>query len=184
MFKHLGQSFVTFSVVTFSVFVISSTALALPSLICITGDFPTTSFFLDETQDNIELRVINHNGAKYAPVYSGIVTPSDIDHIKKSGEFFDKIGDFFTIKFAKKDCRIEEDKFYTCVLSAESEISGTKIKSVYFSTSESVDKIPDFEFTRKNVRLSLREHAEDILEYRLEMSYYGNDCAITPSKKK
>lgn len=173
MFNHITRL-----VLSLVVLVLSTKAYALPNLKCITGGFPTTSFLLEENKDNIELKVINHNGAKYAPVYSGIATPSDIDFIKKSGEFFNKTGDFFSIKFAKENCRIEEDKFYTCVIKEESEISGIKINTVYFTTSESVDKIPGFEFTRTNVRLSLREHASDMLEYKLEMSYYDQDCQI------
>ena len=151
---------------------------ALPELKCISGGFPTTSFLLSEKADHVELRVINHNGAKYAPVYNGNATPSDIGHIQKSGDFFEKLGDFFTIKFEKKNCRFEEDKFFTCFLNEESTISGTRINTIYFSTSESTDRIVGFEFNKKNVRLSLRENQQDFLEYRLEMSYYDNDCEI------
>lgn len=152
---------------------------ALPGLKCITGSFPSTSFLLSEQSDHIELRVINHNGAKYAPVYNGNATPSDIEHIKKSGEFFEKLGDFFTINFEKKNCRFEEDRFFTCFVNDESDISGTKISTIYFSTSESTDRIVGYEFNKKNVRLSLREKPQDFLEFRLEMSYYENDCEIT-----
>lgn len=152
---------------------------ALPGLKCITGGFPSTSFLLSEESDHVELRVINHNGSKYAPVYNGNATPSDVEHIKKSGDFFEKLGDFFTIKFEKKNCRFEEDRFFTCFLNDESDISGTKIHTIYFSTSESTDRIVGFEFNKKNVRLSLREKPQDFLEYRLEMSYYDGDCEIT-----
>ena len=51
----------------------------------------------------------------------------------------------------------------------------TKIEKAYFTTSESVDKIPEFEFVRTNVRLYLTEGTQ---EYKLEMSYYNDDCRI------
>lgn len=155
----------------------SVSAHAIPDLTCVTGGFPTTSFILETKDEKTDLRVYNHNGAKYAPVYSGTVTPSDIDYIKKSGEFFTRIGDAFVIHFEKDECTISEDKYFRCSLKNPQEISGLKIKSVYLSTSESVDKIPDFEFTRTNVRLSLIEENPQT-EYKLEMSYYDNDCAI------
>lgn len=152
-------------------------ALALPNLKCINGGFPTTSFLLTQQQQQNELLVINHNGAKYAPVYSGIVTPSDVDFIKRSEAFFAKIGDRFAIPYKTENCRLDEKKYLTCSLKQVVEISGLKIESAYFTTSESVDKIPDFEFVRTNVRLSLREvgSSED---YKLEMSYYGEDCQL------
>ena len=166
--------------VLFSGFLLFSSLLqALPDLKCITGGFPSTSFLLSEKSDHVELRVINHNGAKYAPVYNGNATPSDIEHIKKSGDFFEKLGDFFTIKFEKKNCRFEEDRFFTCFLNDESDISGTKIHTIYFSTSESTDRIVGYEFNKKNVRLSLRENQQDFLEYRLEMAYFDGDCEIS-----
>ncbi len=174
MQKFLLNVFISIFIVFFNI-----RAFALPDLKCITDGFPTTSFLLTEKTDHIELRVINHGGPLYAPVYNGNATPSDIDHIKKSGEFFGKLGDFFTVKFDKDKCRIEEGNFFTCVIRDESEISGVKVRSVYFTTTESIDKIPDYEFARKNVRLTIRENYSDILEYRLEMAFYGNDCEIT-----
>lgn len=148
-----------------------------PSLKCMT-EFPSTSFFLNEGSKSIELRVINHNGSKYAPVISGIITPNDIDFVKKSGDFFQKIGDDFVIHFDKKNCRVEQNKYFTCFINDESVIGETKIHNIYFTTTESVDRTESYEFTRKNVRLSLREKKEDLLDYRLEMSYYFNDCKI------
>lgn len=153
----------------------SSLSYAVPKLKCITGGLPTTSFILSESAEKTELLVVNHNGARYAPVYSGIATPNDVDLINKSGEFFKKIGDRFTLKFDKERCRIEEDKFYTCSLREASDVNGVKIEKAYFTTSESIDKIPDFEFVRTNVRLYLT-HDHD--EYKLEMSYYNDDCQI------
>lgn len=152
---------------------------ALPDLKCITGGFPTTSFLLSEKADHVELRVINHNGAKYAPVFNGNATPSDIGQIQKSGDFFEKLGDVFTIKFEKKNCRFEEDTFFSCFQNEDSSVSGTKISTIYFSTSESTERIVGNEFNKKNVRLSLRENPQDFLEHRLEMSYYDGDCEIS-----
>lgn len=170
------KTFIVF--LSFSSIAMSATPKStLPSLKCISA-LPTTSFLLTEGEKSIQLRVINHNGAQFAPVYSGIVTPNDMDHVKKSGEFFNKIGDDFVINFEKNNCRLEEDKFFTCFINDESVISETKIHNIYFTTSESTDRIPNYEFTRTNVRLSIREKKEDILDYRLEMSYYFDECLI------
>ncbi len=153
-------------------FVFAST---LPSLKCVTGGFPTTSFILTAQSENVEVRVINHNGINYAPLYSGLMTINDISYLKRSADFFSKLGDDFTVKFATERCRFEQNKFFTCSQVNAAEFNGVKVDSIYFSTTESVDKIPDFEFNRTNVKISFRKGDE---EYKIEMSYYDNSCEL------
>lgn len=164
-----------FSIILF----FSFSAYSLPNLKCITSGLPTTSFLLTEKEDHVALTVIHHNGPKYAPVLSGVVTPEDINLIKKSGEFFSKLGERFTVKFSKENCELEENKFFRCSLREPSEIASVKIDQIYFNTSEAVEKIPGFEFVSTHVHASFRSNYE---EFNLEMRYYDQDCKIISAK--
>lgn len=151
---------------------------SIPSMKCITSGLPTTSFIVNVKDTTVEVRAVNHNGSQFAPVYSGLMTLNDIKYVERSGDFFTKIGSDITIVFSKNKCRFEEDKFYTCSRREKFEINGVSIDGVSFYTTESVDRIPEFEFLRKNVKLSFRSTNED---YNLEMHYYdydakGGDC--------
>lgn len=158
-----------------TLFLLSLQAWSLTGLKCITSGLPTTSFVLEEKTDSMQLRVIHHNGTKYAPVFAGIITPSDLSLIQKSSDFWTRLGDNLKIHFKKEKCRLEENKFFTCSLPGVSDLNGEKVESLYFTTSETVDRIPDFEFVRTTVKLYARQGTD---EYKLEMGYYDNDCKI------
>lgn len=159
----------------------SSTSWSLPNLKCITSGFPTTSFLVSDNGPIVEVRVVNHNGLKYAPLYNGLMTLNDIDYLKRTAEFFSKIGDDFTVSFKKEKCKFVENKFYSCSKPEKFEIGSVTADAVYFSTTETVDKIPDFEFTKTNAKISFRKNNED---YNLEMSYYYNGCELTGLEPK
>lgn len=162
-------------IVTTLLILVANAAMAIPKLSCVTG-LPTTSFLLIEKENSVELTTIHHNGTQYAPIYNGVVTPSDFNLLKKTADFFEKLGDRFVINFKKEDCRLEEDKFYTCFLNDEFEVAGVKLKNAYFTTSESIDRIPDFEF--KNTKVNLYLRLNNVEEYKLSMNYYMDDCKM------
>jgi len=146
-----------------ALFALSSVSHAVAEKVefkCVSG-FPTTSFFVKTEGKDVLVRVIHHNGTKYAPIHEGIVVPNDIDLIKSRAELLAKLGEDFTFRFPLEECSanspgqmvcfagdtkvFEGQEFTATMLSlytSTANLSGNEIESqwvtLYFDTKEHI----------------------------------------------
>lgn len=147
---------------------------------CVT-EFPSTSFFVRQYDKEVKVRVIHHNGVKFAPIWSGLITPHDISTITEAADSVAKLGDEFEITWKRDACNADSEMFFQCVGQAQDFTTATGEKvhpwaiSVYDVTENSIYG----EFKKKSI--SLRFNVDE-KSNQITMDYYPKDCFIDSSK--
>ena len=62
------------------------------NFVCST-EHPTTSVSVETVEEKVYLRVLHHNGLKFAPIHSGVITLHDIPYLEKKGGLFARMGE-------------------------------------------------------------------------------------------
>lgn len=89
-------------------------ALAAPfELYCVT-EIPSTSFLIKEHDGKLEARVIHHSGAKYAVMFSGMITPMDLETLKPRAKTTEKLPADATFFWPLENCKFHENMRFEC----------------------------------------------------------------------
>lgn len=166
-----------------SLTLLSTSAGAAPveakiSMICVT-EFPTTTFEANQIGDEVHMRVIHHNGTKYAPFHDALVVSNDLDALKQKAQMVEKLGDYWSFKWRRSGCNADTPLFFQCVGEAyDFEVNGIKIHPYAFSITDTEQKTMWGNFKSKNVRL---DFTIDKANYYLTMNYQPTECV--PLKK-
>jgi len=143
------------------------------SLICVT-EFPSTTFEANQIGDEVHMRVIHHNGAKYAPFHNTLVTPNDIEFLKRRAQVIEKLGDQWNFKWRRSGCNADTPLFFQCVGEAHDfEINGIKIHPWSITVSDVEEKSTWGKFKSKNIRLNFSIEQQS---YYVTMNYQPNEC--------
>lgn len=133
----------------------------------------TTSFVAEDLGEEYQLTVLHHNGVKYMPIHSGIITPSDLTYLKAQGEVLTKLGDRFTLKFKKENCKNYGEWRFSCFTRETTKIGSLEVQSAHLSTSTNLQQIFDYEFREVEVHLSLRIEGRS---HSIPMKFSDTQC--------
>ena len=133
----------------------------------------TTTFVAEDLGEDYQLTVLHHNGVKYMPIHSGIITPNDLPYLKSQGEVLTKLGDRFTLKFKKENCKTYGEWRFSCFTREVSKIGNLEVQSAHLSTSTNVQQIFDYEFREVEVHLSLRIEGRS---HSIPMKFSDTQC--------
>lgn len=155
---------------------IGTSALAAEApinMICVT-EIPTSTFEAKENGNNVHIRLIHHNGTKFAPISKAILTPNDLEPLQKRAEMILKLGNKWEFDWDRSGCNADEPMFFQCVGGAKDfEINGVKIHPWAFSVSELTEKTIWGTYQQKNV--SLRFDIDKV-QYEITMDYQPGEC--------
>lgn len=133
----------------------------------------TTSFVAEDLGEEYQLTVLHHNGVKYMPIHSGIITPNDLAYLKAQGEVLTKLGDRFSLKFKKKNCKTYGEWRFSCFTREQVKIGNLEVQSAHLSTSTNLQQIFDYEFREVEVHLSLRIEGRS---HSIPMKFSDTQC--------
>jgi hypothetical protein len=105
---------------------VSASASAL-TVACVT-EWPTTSVYGFTEGDEFVVKVFHHNGEKYLPLYTGIITPNDLPQLQRKAELFTKLGRLYEFRYDLKDCTRVSDDIVSCIRGKETEINGIRFR--------------------------------------------------------
>jgi hypothetical protein len=145
------------------------------NFVCST-EHPTTSISVENLEGRVTLRMIHHNGLKFAPIHSGVITLNDIPFIEKKGSLFSKMGEHLVLEFDLARCKKHQEGNYSCYNSNPATIGELEVKSFGFQTYKSTSELYGMRFEsllfRLNVTVGNRSLSSTI-EYSLP-----SDCII------
>lgn len=156
----------------FSLFSFSAFATDGMFMTCIT-EFPTTTIMMETENNEVSVRVIHHNGFKYMPLHSGIITPADLDTMRLKAEQFAKLGNFYEFKWDLSDCSRQDNEIFSCMKGKPTTINGTAVApfSVYSKRITSESDAGTFE----NIEISFLIDIEKSSQH-FSMKYDRNEC--------
>jgi hypothetical protein len=142
-------------------------------LTCVTTDFPTTSFVVETVGEEVHAHVIHHNGMKFMPIWSSIVVPNDLPMLSTKASELAKLGERYTVRFAKSSCTKTGDKMFNCFNGIQTDHNGIKIRASALHTER---------VTHENIAGIYQEHwmhltvGFDRQSHPISMKYQPGDC--------
>lgn len=97
---------------------------------CMT-EFPTTSYQLVEVEEGYRLTVLHHNGTKYLPLHSGVITPNDLPLLIKRAETMKKMGKLSNVLFKNEECS-KKGVIWNCFSRRSAKLGELEVESVSF----------------------------------------------------
>lgn len=94
----------------FCLFFSASSFAADYELTCMTEP-PTTTFGIWREGEEMIVRVIHHNGTKYAPAFTGVFSPNDIPYLAEQAKLVLKMPAITTFHWPLKNCGLKGEVF-------------------------------------------------------------------------
>ena len=150
---------------------------AIIGMICVT-EFPSTSFLVEQKENQVLLQVIHHNGPRYAPLSSALVTANDLEVLKSQAEFIQSLGNQMDLKWKRSGCNADRSDFFQCVGSAEdSVVNQVPIHPWALTVSDVEEKTLWGNFKKKNIALRFSSGQDSAKkDYQVTMDYGEGDC--------
>lgn len=142
------------------------------NMACVT-ELPTTSLVALTEGDNLKIRLIHHNGVKYMPVWSNIITPNDIPTITETANILSELGDTMEFNIPVKVCEVDELMMNCFGKSEIQEINGHKVNlwSVYTKLEAEKSFAGEFNSIWSNLSIDV-----DGKSYSIPMKYSEDEC--------
>ena len=160
------------TIITLTLLVASTSSFALETLMSCATYHVTTSYALIETENEIELQVLHHNGTKFMPVHSGLITKFDLSTIAKNTEAIEKLGSRYVFRFSKDECQLTSEQ-WKCFSSNEQRQNENLVSKVSFQTYQKLTIIKGREYKSQVMALSLTLNGQN---YSMPMEYDVTDC--------
>lgn len=142
-------------------------------LICAT-EILTTSFVILQKDDSVDVELIHHNGAQYAPFWSGLITPNDIATISEKAQAVKDLGDDWHLQFKRSSCKATSETLFSCVGGSEEfQAGGKKIRPWLLHVSLVGEVDVNGSYAHKNVTLG---YELDEKSHQITMNYQKNEC--------
>lgn len=149
---------------------------SLVDVICV-SEYPSTSFIVKQDGDQIRVRVLHHNGARYAPFTESLLTPNDLPVIQERAGFIEKLGDDWEFSLPRSTCEVSGPMFFQCVGDGTSfQSNGYVVQPWGLSVTNVVQKTVMGTYTHKNLSLKMESGAPK-KNYEVTMNYQDYECA-------
>ena len=136
---------------------------------------PSTTFIIETKGDEVEARMINHNGVQYAPALVGVYTPSDLKTLVDRAVLTSKLVPDMKFHWKINKCKKHSDTRFECFGSDEIQtLNGAKIQTFGLYTTDSVEDGIAGILKRTQVSLALFINDKSL---EIEMPYFSHLCA-------
>ena len=163
------RKFISFTLALFSVSAFASKDYFMT---CVT-EFPTTSIVVETIDKEVVARIFHHNGFKYMPLHSGIITPADLETMRLKAQEFAKIGDEYEFRWNIADCKRQDNEIFSCIMGKPTTINGVEVKpfSIYTRRITSESDAGVFENMEVSFLIDIEKSAQSF-----SMQYERNEC--------
>ncbi len=159
-----------------------SNIFAIPDFQCVTN-VPTTSVWVTKKSDtDVIIDIIHHNGLKFAPIHSGVITLNDLDYIKEKGEAFAKMGGAFRLKFDLEKCKKHQENNFSCYRSKEMRIEDLDVRGYGFQTHEKVSSLFGSVFREFNFSFYVNTANGRNIRWDMVYDLGSGDCVISQDR--
>ena len=147
---------------------------------CVT-QFPTTSFIADMDNGRVKVNMINHNGIKFMPIHSGLVTINDLKILTERAEILANIGEQAQFFFDLENCELHDDTTFSCYRGGTiNGIDGKQIEIFALSSSLHQLKFSDLVFNQTTILMGL---LIDQKTYYVQMEYQYDECGFSTTRR-
>lgn len=148
-------------------------------LTCITA-YPTTSVVSEIEGDEFVVHVYHHNGVRYMPLQTGIVTPNDLPNLAAKAELFELMGNHYALRWDLSDCKRVNEDIMSCTRGKETEINGVKLRpwGIFTKTISSHFDVYSYE----QIEVFFMMYVEDKPAH-FSMQYLKEECTQTEGKR-
>ena len=153
--------------------VASSSLLAAPvNMACVT-EYPTTSFVAFSEGGDLNIRLIHHNGVKFMPIWSSIITPNDLPVITETASILSELGNELNFTIPAKACGVDGMMMNCFGRSEEQVINGHKVNlwSVYTKLENEKSFAGEYNYVWSSLAIDV-----DGKSYWIPMKYYDYEC--------
>jgi hypothetical protein len=149
-------------------------------LSCVT-EFPTTSVVGEMDKKEFVVHVIHHNGMKYMPIQTGMITPSDLAALAQKTEEFAKLGDYYIFRWDGSKCKTIDRDIMNCSDGKETVINGTKVNPWSISTKRIHSEFDGAQFDQIEVSFGIEISGK--MQY-FSVQYSKDECAQAAKAQK
>lgn len=145
--------------------------------LCFTAVGPTTSFIIKSENDVVNFEVTHHNGASYAPFWSSLVVPNDIEMLGKKADIIKKLGNGFKASFNTEKCKWSGEQKFSCVGSDERvNVNGLVVQpwALYSSVVHDSSFAGDYDYVDMTVSFIIDDET-----HNYTMRYQAGECELS-----
>ena len=154
---------------------VTNSVYSITNLEC-TTEIPTTTAIVNQSNNQVWLQFIHHNGAHLAPIHNGIITMNDLPYVARKGELISKMGDIIKLPFDAKNCKVHEEGNYHCFSNTKTMIGSLEVESYGFFTHQTKSFLFGTVFSELNFRLYARTTEGESIESEMVYALSSNDC--------
>lgn len=143
---------------------------------CIT-EHPTTSFLIQEVDDQMVAKVYLHHGPEFAPVFQGIATFRDFPILQDQAKGVLKLKNAMTFRWPMKKCKVTDAIRFQCFGTDDEQdgVDGAKVKPfALYSTRIWEDSIAG-KLESVSIRLTFTVDKKE--SSAIDMNYPANNCS-------
>lgn len=147
---------------------------------CYTAVGGTTTFVIKSENSVVNFEIFNHNGGGYAPFWSSLVVPNDLQTLAKKAEIIKKLDKGFQTKWKTDQCKWVGEKKFACVGSAEKvNVNGLEIEpwAVYSTLIKDSSFAGDYEYVDMNVSFEIEGES-----FSYTMRYPADECLLSETR--
>lgn len=143
---------------------------------CITTQ-PTTTYQIYERDEDYKLIIFHHHGVKYMPIYTGTITPNDLDFLQAQASKLQKLGYRSEVFFKKSECDVK-GVLWTCYKKDTVMVGGLKADGVSFMMNKKKTIFAEqYEWTTIETYMSFGEKKGAVMtSIDMRYSYSDGDC--------
>jgi hypothetical protein len=165
------------SFLTLAIFLSGTVSYAFPeaniNLTCVT-EFPSTSYFVQQHGQLVDIRILHHGGTKYAPFHQGISTVEEIPTLGKKAQMIEKLGSEIKFQWMRSGCNADTALFFQCVgEGVDFEKNGIKVHPYALTVTDGETKTMWGRRKTKTIHLNFSVEGE---RYELPQEYEMRDC--------
>ena len=147
---------------------------------CYTAIGGTTTFEIKSENSVVNFEIFNHNGGGYAPFWSSLVVPNDLQILTKKAEIIKKLDKGFQANWKTDQCKWFGEKKFACVGSTEKvNINGLEIEpwAVYSSLVKDSSFAGDYAYVDMTVSFEIEDES-----FNYTMRYSADECLLSETK--
>lgn len=147
---------------------------------CSTAMGPTTAFNLETVADKVNLTVTHFNGMQYAPFWSNIVVPNDLEKLKNDSDLLLTLNPNLKAFWNKSDCKLVAEKKFVCSgVTSKQPSNGVEVEpwAVYSSQLKDSSFAGDYNYVLVTYLFYINDK-----RHEFTMKYQDSECDVSSTK--
>lgn len=147
---------------------------------CVT-EIPTTTMIAQTKDGVVNFQLIHHNGVKYMPIHSGVITPNDLGTLSDRASILADLGDNLEFTMPASACQVDGVLFKCFGAQPAQSIGGHQVSiwSAYSSQYDDASMMGIYSYVTTTLAIDI-----DGKSFYLPMKYFQNECFKDFNKNK